>query len=284
MAIFYKMLQRIGSVECILKTLHGQDTSRDDAVQVTSRRSSGHPILGDFQNFNWAKEAHCQRAHKGLFFGLLLVMVTVVALALFYTYLQHHNHQEALILYQLTNVTLLVIGTLTSAMGFFQLRDLGMRHFSEGDVFDINLLMVGLVGTLFYDMFLLVPAAEIVGESKEIGLFVGKSVMEMSQAIIQVFLILEASRRQAANLDQVSKKPGRAIITFLLILNLAMWIVNVFELKHAENHPIHRKYYSPFAWKIITRLSLPLLIFFRFHSSICLADVWYNVYNTNVNH
>lgn len=55
MAIFYKMLQHIGSAQDVLKTLHEQDTvtPRDDAVQVTSCRSSRHPILGGFQNFNW---------------------------------------------------------------------------------------------------------------------------------------------------------------------------------------------------------------------------------------
>lgn len=96
-----------------------------------------------------------------------------------------------------------------------------------------------------------------------------------------MFLILEASRRQASSVDQMMKKPGRTLITFLLVLNLAMWIVNTFELKHAENHTIHATYYKGIAWKIIIHFSLPLLIFFRFHSTVCLADVWSSAYRVH---
>lgn len=130
---------------------------------------------------------HCQRAHKGLFFGLLLVMGTVVALALFYTFIQHQNHRVALYLYQITDIALLVIGHLATAVAFVQLRGLRMRFLSESDAFDVNLLIIGLVGMLFYDVFLLVPAAERDCESKEIRLFLGKAVMEMTQALFQVY-------------------------------------------------------------------------------------------------
>lgn len=68
------------------------------------------------------------------------------------------------------------------------------------------------------------------------------------------------------------------MITFLLVLNLAMWIVNTFGRKIAENHHIFQAYYTDLAWKIITHLSLPLIIFFRFHSTVCLADIWTNAY------
>lgn len=68
------------------------------------------------------------------------------------------------------------------------------------------------------------------------------------------------------------------MITFLLVLNLAMWFVNTFEVKHADNHSIHINYYSSMAWKIITHIALPLIVFFRFHSTVCLSDIWANAY------
>ncbi|VDK41180.1 unnamed protein product [Taenia asiatica] len=78
-------------------------------------------------------------------------------------------------------------------------------------------------------------------------------------AVSIVFLILEASRREAGETEHTISKPGRTIITFLLVLNLAMWI-------------------------IITHLSLPLIIFFRFHSTVCLADIWTNAYRLHYRH
>ncbi|KAH9278503.1 hypothetical protein ECG_09072 [Echinococcus granulosus] len=109
-------------------------------------------------------------------------------------------------------------------------------------------------------------------------MFMSKSVLEILQALMQVFLILEASCSQASSTRQVIEKPGRTVITFLLILNLAMWMVTTFGLKHAEGYSIHRSHYSDIAWKIITHLSMPLIVFFRFHSTVCLADVWSNAY------
>ena len=80
---------------------------------------------------------------------------------------------------------------------------------------------------------------------------------------------------------QVTRKPGRTMLTFLLIVNLAMWILKTFELERAGNHPIHKTHYSLLAWKVITRLSLPLIIFFRFHSTVCLAEIWTTAYKIN---
>uniref|UniRef100_A0A183SNK6 Otopetrin 3 n=1 Tax=Schistocephalus solidus TaxID=70667 RepID=A0A183SNK6_SCHSO len=230
-AIFYKLFQRIG-----------HDNGQDNEVTDDT----------------------------GLFVGLLMFMATLVALALFYILYNDHKVQSAVTLYQATNIILLSIGVITVFLALLRFRLLTLRKLSEANAFDDNLLLVGLLGMLFYDMFLLVPAVET---RNKIGLtaylFVAKAV----------FLILEASRRCARSPAHALNKPGRTLLTFLLVLNLAMWVVNTFELKHAENHQIHKKYYTGIAWKIITHLSLPLLIFFRFHSTVCLADIWSNAYN-----
>lgn len=97
---------------------------------------------------------------------------------------------------------------------------------------------------------------------------------------LQVFLILEAAKRRTDTIEQAMLKPGRSMITLLLIINLAMWIINTFALKQGENSKIFNDYYSVTAWKIISNLSLPLIIFFRFHSTVCLAEIWTNAYRS----
>ncbi|BHF84535.1 hypothetical protein SprV_0902768600 [Sparganum proliferum] len=258
-AIFYKLFQRIG-----------HDNGGED--HMSSHRIGDSAPDGRVYN-------ECHRAHKGLFVGLLVFMATLVALALFYILYNEHKLQSAVTLYQVTNVILLAIGIITVFLALLRFRLLTLRKLSETNAFDDNLLLVGLLGMLFYDMFLLVPAFAS-RESKGMAayLFVTKAALEIVQALMQVFLILEASRRCVKSQAHALNKPGRTLLTFLLVLNLAMWVVNTFELKHAENHHIHKKYYTGIAWKIITHLSLPLLIFFRFHSTVCLADIWSNAY------
>ena len=38
--------------------------------------------------------------------------------------------------------------------------------------------------------------------------------------------------------EQVRKKPGREVVTFLLVCNLAMWAINTLETNRADSHPI----------------------------------------------
>ncbi|CDI97922.1 otopetrin [Echinococcus multilocularis] len=272
-AIFYKMFRRVGHItrsevepQCVRSSSTADEGARSAYECLVSRNNP----------------TECQHAHKGLFAGLLLVMTTLVALALFYTHLQRSSQVEALTLFQGTYIVLLSIGILAVSIALFQVRVLGARQMSEDSAFDDYLLLIGLMGILFYNMFLLAPAMEE-GESYKIArtMFISKSVLEILQALIQVFFILEASRSQASNMRQVIEKPGRTVITFLLILNLAMWMVTTFGLKHAEGYSIHRTHYSDIAWKIITHLSMPLIVFFRFHSTVCLADVWSNAYRAH---
>ena len=44
--------------------------------------------------------------------------------------------------------------------------------------------------------------------------------------------------RFAYTQEQVRNKPGREVVTFLLVCNLAMWAINTLETNRADSHPI----------------------------------------------
>ncbi|VDO80338.1 unnamed protein product [Schistosoma curassoni] len=257
-AIFYKMFEKVGHV-------------RKESERLEKLRKA-NPKTSQF--------SECHRSHKGLFVGLLIFMATLVAMSLFFIFIVKRDRRNtAITLYQGTELVLLSVSTVTCLISLFRLQALKLSDLSEEVAFDDNLLLIGLVGMLFYDLFLLVPALEAIPNGVIAAkLYAAKAIMEMIQSMLQVFFILEASRRCAGTLEHVQKKPGRTMITFLLVLNLAMWFVNTFEVKHADNHSIHINYYSSMAWKIITHIALPLIVFFRFHSTVCLSDIWANAY------
>ena len=58
------------------------------------------------------------------------------------------------------------------------------------------------------------------------------------QTTLQTAFILDASSRFACTNDQVKRKPGREVVTFLLVCNLAMWAINTLETNRADSHPI----------------------------------------------
>ncbi|VDP68291.1 unnamed protein product [Echinostoma caproni] len=257
-AIFYKMFQKIG---------HMQEES-----ERLARMRKANNLTRRF--------AECHRSHKGLFIGLLLFMATLVTMCLFFIFFTKENKKHtAITLYQCTELVLLALSLLTCIATMLRFRVLKFSELSEEGAFDDNLLLVGLIGMIFYDLFLLVPALEAFPSGITVArLFAAKALLEIVQSMLQVFFILEASRRCAGSLAHVRNKPGRTLITFLLILNLAMWFVNTFEVKRADNQSIHIDYYTGMAWKIITHIALPMIVFFRFHSTVCLSDIWANAY------
>ncbi|XP_018647409.1 otopetrin, putative [Schistosoma mansoni] len=110
-------------------------------------------------------------------------------------------------------------------------------------------------------------------------LYLIKCTLEICQALIQFFFIVETSRRKVCCLNQSRIKPGRSIIVFLLICNLALWLVNTFEVRSAETQlSLYRQYFGVRTWSIITYCFIPLIIFFRFHSTVCLAELWTKLY------
>lgn len=74
------------------------------------------------------------------------------------------------------------------------------------------------------------------------------------------------------------KKPGRQCLTFLRIVNFAMWLITITEKNRAELKPLQLAFYGMWPWTIITHISMPLNVFYRFHSSICFFEVWRNSY------
>ena len=98
------------------------------------------------------------------------------------------------------------------------------------------------------------------------------------QAALQTLFIIDASHRRVSTSTQAENKPGRALVTLLLLLNLCFWIVCIFEVKNVENLPMHGEVYGDLPWTIISNLCIPLIIFYRFHSTVCLSEIWSTAY------
>ena len=50
------------------------------------------------------------------------------------------------------------------------------------------------------------------------------------------------------------------------------------QAKNFALHDIQLQYYPDLAWLLLVNINLPLLLFYRFHSGICLTSVWHVAY------
>ncbi|XP_078684837.1 proton channel OtopLc-like isoform X1 [Branchiostoma floridae x Branchiostoma belcheri] len=89
----------------------------------------------------------------------------------------------------------------------------------------------------------------------------------------------EGVRRRASVEDgRLAKKRSRQLVMFLFVLNVTLWLVAVSTLYIPDTYNIQEQFYHSVAWILLNHISLPLLIFFRFHSAACLFEIWVHAY------
>ena len=67
--------------------------------------------------------------------------------------------------------------------------------------------------------------------------------------------------------------PGRNVCNFLLFCNLAMWIIDTFELQNGNSGAVEAEIFGVESWVVIQRLTCPLIIFFRFHAFVLCIEL-----------
>ena len=89
--------------------------------------------------------------------------------------------------------------------------------------------------------------------------------------------IVEGLQKYAANGEQRRRKPGRQALTFLVIVNVTMWMFKSLVVKSVFM-ALAPEVIGEVASAIIFDISMPLVLLYRFHSSVCLADMWVAAY------
>ncbi|KAG8226015.1 hypothetical protein J437_LFUL004136, partial [Ladona fulva] len=249
----------------------------------------------------------CANAHRGLFGGILVLVLTIISLITFFV-LVHAPGFAAVAVFEVTvcEMVLYVLTTAAVIVCAVQMRDL--RYGANGPHrklgLDNALLVAAQTGMYMYCMFAIVGA--YFANSDATLLFkerfginatdsaasaaasgagsVAVEVCSLVQTTCQTIFVLDACCRRCKTVGQFRRKPGRQLVTFLLVANMAMWTINTLEKNRAEFHPTHLHFYGVWAWTVITHVSMPLAIFYRFHSTVCLYEIWKVAYKMKHNH
>ena len=64
------------------------------------------------------------------------------------------------------------------------------------------------------------------------------------------------------------ERPGRQVTVFLILFNISQWMVWTFEMQKVRASPLEVTFFGFMPWLMILRLTMPLVVFFRFHSSV----------------
>lgn len=246
------------------------------SVEVTYEEDNSRTLTSNFIIY-----VDCHASNRGLFAGLLMTVATVISIILFFIFSASEDEKTRDVgkyVNGISEIILLVCMLVTAFIAYNSIRVLDVIKHGLSSMDDI-LLYVCLPCIFLYAFFSMVPSINAGNY-----LAVAVSILQVSQVILQTALICDGLRRCSNDQSLQHKKPGREVITYLVVTNVAMWLLQTFEIKSAEGNATLYYFYGKELWTLLSHLTLPLALFYRFHSSVCLADMWKASYEEEESH
>ncbi|XP_063913900.1 proton channel OtopLc-like isoform X2 [Zophobas morio] len=258
----------------VLVVIWGNIGKCKEKEEMSSERQCDSPE-GNNDNLesNIVIHADCHSANKGLFSGIVIMVLTIVSVILFLIAVNDDRFEaEAIIINTTTSIIITCLMTITSIFAYRQLTklDISKEHMS---FLDDLLLFICIPAFFLNGIVVIIPA---IADGNAGGIVV--IVMEIGQVLVQTPLIIDGLRRCSNTKKLRKEKPGRELLTFLIVCNVAMWIMQTFEVKSHSLQDHRQEYYGEELWTIISHLCVPLTMFYRFHSSVCIVDIWKYAY------
>ena len=215
----------------------------------------------------------CSSSSRGLFLGIFTFVAIIISLVCFYTMIDKPQYEMEVLV--ISHTTELIVYTLTlCATVAAAVRMRGLRYTrKKSDKLEETLILISLFGIYLFSIFIIIPGVFHI-DKLEGALSVLTGILTIIQASVQTIFIIAGMRFSARTVLQATKMPGKEFVTFLLMTNFSIWIINTLETQKPEHNVMQLQFYGVKAWSIFVHLSVPLGIFYRFHSTVCLSHVW----------
>ncbi|XP_018329870.1 proton channel OtopLc-like [Agrilus planipennis] len=236
-----------------------------------------HNYLEESEESNIVIHLDCHSSSKGLFFGIIAFIISANSVILFFVVM--NNESLVYTTKQINTTTEGLIGLamlIVSILAYEKIRKLDVNPHGLTPLDDI-LLFICLPAFFAYFLLSLYPMIYYGNILYSISLFI-----EITQVLIQTPLIVDGLRRCSNDRELRKTKPGRELMMFLIIANVAIWINETFTYKGDSDE--RYDYYGTTKWVIGGHIALPLKMFYRFHSSVCLVDIWKYAYEPSKGH
>ena len=211
----------------------------------------------------------------GLFIGLLSLVTLTITLILYFSLVnQERFHLIAVLIINVTDTAINIFMCIAIIIGFIQVRNLRfVQAENEHDV----LLIIGASGIFLYSSYTIIAGYLSKDAFEPTSLVMVNGAVELIQVNLQLLFIADLKHKNIGE-EHGHSKPGRQIVTFLILSNLGLWVSCNFEIQKVNATPDQLQFYGFFPWIIIQRITLPLCVFFRFHSTVVFAELWKDCY------
>ena len=220
----------------------------------------------------------CSGANRGLFFGIFTLVGIIIGMIVFFVLVDKPGLRDtALIITHSSEIVLYFLAALAVIIAAIRVRRLKF-HRDRDNALEELLLVISLSGVYILAILNVVAGKWYNGSELHGPMVIASNILIIFQATSQTVFIINGLRRSALTNVHERCKPGREFVTFLLVCNVAMWGLNTFEVLRASANPTSVNFYGNLHWNIISHITTPLAIFYRFHSVVCLATIWQGAY------
>lgn len=222
-------------------------------------------------------EDNCSRGSIGVFLGVMAIVTTLISVIMYFVlYKVDYNLAKEEV--TLLELSLYLIGSALVIVIIVAIRNFKYVKESNSMEVDCKILILAQTGVYLYGFFNILAASLNSKDNltNRIECLIDE-VVGVVQTSLQTLLILSAFKKRCQTYRD-DKKPGRESVLFLLVINIAMWIINTFVKGRALFNKSHMEFYGIWAWNTMTHTSMPLAIFYRFHSTVCLYEIWKETY------
>lgn len=175
--------------------------------------------------------------------------------------------------YDIIVITIMLIATVYAYRQTIKL-DINPHHIS---LLDDILLFIAIPAFFAQFLLSLLPAID------QLKFFnASAALLELVQSLVQTPWIIDGLRRCSNSKENLKTKPGRGLVTFLTAANVTVWIYHTFAVKSLGGKDERYLFYGDIVWTILSHVFGPLIMFYRFHSSVCLVDIWKHAYEPSV--
>uniref|UniRef100_A0AC34QFE9 Uncharacterized protein n=2 Tax=Panagrolaimus sp. JU765 TaxID=591449 RepID=A0AC34QFE9_9BILA len=224
----------------------------------------------------------CSSSSGGLFAGVLFLIFSFVSIGIYSYFYQISDSKGALLVFRMSDMALFCFALIGCIFGIYRMRLLQYTqiHSSNAEFLDELLLFIGILGELIHCSTGIIcwVTTQSSPEDRMEAYMLFVFATRIIQVLLQSFFIMIASRLRCISTLSTQTKPGKQFVTFLLIANVSLFFFHTLEgMRSVFGDAATNSKTKPFT--ILISAVAPLTVFYRFHSSVCLAEIWKHCYS-----
>lgn len=225
------------------------------------------------------EEITCAGSTRGLFLGLLVLVAGIIVLILYFV-LSQDKAFNVLFLVGSLECGIFCISILATIIGLLQIRKMRSKTSRQQRLSEL-LQRAGMLAVYIYGICNMIVGGISIGNSEHFVLLLHGTFMVV-QACLQSLFIHQVAKKRLSPLN-MDEKPGRQVVIFLVFSNLVLWILESFTTPNQLRSQLQLQFYGHVTWPVVSRIIMPFVIFYRFHSAVALMEAWRKSYKVKQN-